>query len=85
MNNIQNELIDFQVLSQEAFQHYLNEFKNRCKIQNYINLFVVINKFWSEIAEKKVRTLYGKDGQILVTIDMLDIDIPENRNPRKKR
>nr|CAD2173815.1 unnamed protein product [Meloidogyne enterolobii] len=29
MNNIQNDLIDFQVISQEAFQHYLNEFKNK--------------------------------------------------------
>uniref|UniRef100_A0A915P915 Uncharacterized protein n=1 Tax=Meloidogyne floridensis TaxID=298350 RepID=A0A915P915_9BILA len=54
MNNIQNDLIDFQVISRKAFQHYLNEFQNRSKLQNYINLFVVINKFWSEIAEKKI-------------------------------
>nr|CAD2205502.1 unnamed protein product [Meloidogyne enterolobii] len=35
MNNIQNELIDFQVLSQEAFQHYLNELKTDVKSKLY--------------------------------------------------
>uniref|UniRef100_A0A914LBS4 Uncharacterized protein n=1 Tax=Meloidogyne incognita TaxID=6306 RepID=A0A914LBS4_MELIC len=34
MNNIQNDLIDFQVISRKAFQHYLNEFQNRILVRN---------------------------------------------------
>nr|CAD2207088.1 unnamed protein product [Meloidogyne enterolobii] len=52
MNNVQNDLIDFQVLSQEAFQHYLNEFKTDVKFKTILIYLLSLISFGQKLLKK---------------------------------